>query len=62
MSKKKRDAKAAKDLRLTGNEMIELEDGSIAIAFHRSRKARRAQARIDGYVWKALGPKDRLLQ
>ena len=64
MSKKNRDRRAAKDLRLTGNQLVEMEEAEagMAVAFHRSRKARRAQARIDGYVWRAMTDEQRLLQ
>lgn len=65
MSKKRRDQRAAGDTRIVGSLRVEAEDsddGEAKLYYFRNRKARRAQARLDGLKWREMNFHERMTQ
>lgn len=61
MSRKRRDMRAAANPRIIGSKTFFDEDGKIeAMFFFRDRKARRAEARLQGLNWRELSEQKRL--
>lgn len=61
MSRKRRDQRAAANPRIIGNKTFYNEEGKIeAMFFFRDRKARRAEARLQGLNWRELSEQKRL--
>lgn len=68
MSKRNRNKKAASDMAIAGIKFIadpkkeDSDEPSGKIYIFRHRKARRAQARLDGLNWRDMSEHDRLQQ
>lgn len=63
MAKRRRYERSAANLSIYGARLFRNAEGKIeSLQYYRGRKARRAQARLDGLVWRELSEQEKLAQ